>query len=234
MIRRLVPVAVIALASSCSQRAPWRVVETSPSSLPDGSRAPLSQPAARVAGAQEAPASGGGPAVSPARSGAAPVAAAPMDATTVAHLKGLRLPVGDVDSMRLDDSFDAPRDGGIRKHNAIDIMAPRGTPVLAVADGRILRLMKSSRGGLTLYAADLEDRFVYYYAHLDRYNPRIYAGKPLMRGDTLGYVGTTGNAPRDLPHLHFQVMRMPADGQYMRGEPINPYPLLRQASSADQ
>ena len=143
-------------------------------------------------------------------------------------------PVGGYDSTRLDDSFDAPRDGGARKHNAIDIMAPRGTPVLAVADGRILKLMKSAKGGLTLYAADLEDKFVYYYAHLDHYNPKIYAGKPLMRGDTVGFVGTTGNAPANLPHLHFQVMRMPANGSYWNGTPINPYPLLHATTSAEK
>ena len=143
-------------------------------------------------------------------------------------------PVGGFDSTRLDDSFDAPRDGGARKHNAIDIMAPRGTPVLAVADGRILKLMKSSKGGLTLYAADLEDQFVYYYAHLDHYSPKIYAGKPLMRGDTIGFVGTTGNAPSNIPHLHFQVMRMPANGSYVNGTPINPYPLLHATSTAEK
>lgn len=136
--------------------------------------------------------------------------------------------------MRLDDSFDAPRDGGTRKHNAIDIMARRGTPVLSAADGRILRLMKSSKGGLTLYATDLDGQFVYYYAHFDRYHPKLYSGKPLMRGDTLGFVGTTGNAPKELPHLHFQVMRMPADGKYMTGAPINPYPLLHQMASTEK
>ena len=165
------------------------------------------------------------------------VAAAPSaesDATAVAHLRGMLFPVGGFDSTRLDDSFDAPRDGGARKHNAIDIMAPRGTPVLAVADGRILKLMKSTKGGLTLYAADLEDQFVYYYAHLDHYNPKIYAGKPLMRGDTVGYVGTTGNAPANIPHLHFQVMRMPANGSYVNGTPINPYPLLHALTSAEK
>jgi murein DD-endopeptidase MepM/ murein hydrolase activator NlpD len=141
---------------------------------------------------------------------------------------------GKLDSTRLDDSFDAPRDGGVRKHNAIDIMAPRGTPVLAVSDGRILRLTKSVKGGLTLYATDLEDQFVYYYAHLDKYNPKVYSGKPLMRGDTLGFVGTTGNSPANLPHLHFQVMRMGPNGQYWNGVPINPYPLLHATTNAEK
>lgn len=155
------------------------------------------------------------------------VAAVPSDATAVAHIGALYFPVAAGDSMRLDDSFDASRDGGARRHRAIDILAPRGTPVLSAGDGRILRLSSSPKGGITVYASDLEDRFVYYYAHLDRYHPSVYAGKPLMRGDTLGYVGTTGNSPKDVPHLHFQIMRMPADRKYWNGEPLNPYPLLK-------
>ena len=135
-----------------------------------------------------------------------------------------------MDSTRLDDSFDDPREGGVRRHNAIDIMAPRGSAVLAAQDGRIQKLAKNAKGGTTIYATDLEERFVYYYAHLDRYHANIYDGRPLLRGDTIGYVGTTGNAPKNLPHLHFQVMRMPADRKYWVGEPINPYALLRQAT----
>ena len=143
------------------------------------------------------------------------VAAAPStesDATAVAHLKGMLFPVGGkMDSTRFDDSFDAPRDGG-----------------------RIIKLMKSSKGGLTLFATDLEDQFVYYYAHLDRYNPKVYSGKPLMRGDTLGYVGTTGNAPANLPHLHFQVMRMGKNGDFVNGTPIDPYPLLHATTTSEK
>jgi murein DD-endopeptidase MepM/ murein hydrolase activator NlpD len=164
----------------------------------------------------------------------APATPAPADATAVAHLSNLLFPVAGTDSTRLDDSFDDPRDGGARRHHAIDIMAPRGSAVLAVQDGRILRLSKSAKGGTTIYAADLEDQFVYYYAHLDRYHASIYAGRPVLRGDTIGYVGTTGNAPKDVPHLHFQVMRMPADRKYWVGEPINPYPLLRATSTASK
>jgi murein DD-endopeptidase MepM/ murein hydrolase activator NlpD len=100
---------------------------------------------------------------------------------------------------------------------------------LSVRDGRVLRLSTNANGGITLYATDLDDQFVFYYAHLDRYHPGVYAGRPLLRGDTLGYVGTTGNAPKDAPHLHFQMMRMPADHHFWNGEPINPYSLLRQA-----
>src|SRR2546428_728190 len=148
MNRQICNVMLLAIATACSQRSPWRVVA-----------APVPPPAESVAA----------PALAP--------AAAPVDATAVAHLQGLFFPVPGVDSTRLDDSFDEPRDGGVRKHNAIDIMAPRGTPVLSVEDGRVLRLAKSSKGGITLYATDLEEQFVYYYAHLDRYYPSMYAGR---------------------------------------------------------
>jgi murein DD-endopeptidase MepM/ murein hydrolase activator NlpD len=194
---RLSTLALLLLATACSQRSPWVVV---PVPAPRQQAEPLAAPPA-----------------------------APADATAVAHLGSLVFPVAGLDSARLDDSFDDPRDGGARKHQAIDIMAPRGSAVLSVDDGRILRLTKSAKGGTTIYATDLEEKFVYYYAHLDRYHTNTYPGRPLMRGDTIGYVGTTGNAPRDVPHLHFQVMRMPSEGKYWMGEPINPYPLLRQA-----
>ena len=211
MIRQLSLIALLLGATACSQRAPWRVVP-----------APTSTARPQAAEPQQA----GGNQPLPALATAAPV---PADATAVAHLNSLYFPVPGIDSTALDDSFDAPRDGGARRHNAIDIMAPRGTPVLSAGDGRILRLSKSTKGGITVYATDLEEQFVYYYAHLDRYHPNLYAGKPLLRGDTLGYVGTTGNAPKNVPHLHFQVMRMPDNGRFWDGDPINPYPLLRES-----
>ena len=214
MTRQLCLLALMLGASACSQRAPWRVVP-----------APAEHPAS--AGVADADPRQQADTRDPSRPALA--TAAPADATAVAHLQSLFFPVAGVDSSRLDDSFDHPRDGGARRHNAIDIMAPRGTPVLSAGDGRILRLSKSAKGGITVYATDLEEQFVYYYAHLDRYHENLYAGKPLLRGDTLGYVGTTGNAPANVPHLHFQVMRMPSHRRFWDGEPINPYPLLRQS-----
>lgn len=156
------------------------------------------------------------------------------ETVALSHLADLHFPVAGIDSTRLDDSFDDPRDGGARRHQAIDIMAPRGSAVLAVQDGRILKLANTSKGGISIYATDLDERFVYYYAHLDRYHDRIYAGRGLTRGDTIGFVGTTGNAPKNAPHLHFQVMRMPPDRKYWLGEPVNPYPLLRATSSSSR
>ena len=138
----------------------------------------------------------------------------------------LQLPVAGIHPDQLADSFDEPRDG-TRRHRAIDILAPRGTPVLAADDGRVLRVSWNSAGGNTVYATDVEGRIVYYYAHLDHYRESLAAGMPLAKGDTIGFVGTTGNAPKDIPHLHFQIMRMPHDGKYWNGEPINPFAILR-------
>jgi murein DD-endopeptidase MepM/ murein hydrolase activator NlpD len=139
--------------------------------------------------------------------------------------RGMEIPVAGRSVKDLEDTFDVGRDGG-RTHRALDILAPRGTPVLAADSGRILRISENKLGGNTVYTTDPQERIVYYYAHLDAYQPGLVQGMAIARGDTLGFVGTTGNAPKDTPHLHFQVMRMPADGKYWDGEAINPYPLF--------
>jgi len=135
------------------------------------------------------------------------------------------VPVVGADMTRVEDSFNDPRDGE-RVHRAIDILAPRGTPIISADDGRIVRMTTSTLGGISMYTVDPEHRVVYYYAHMDHYHPSMFVGRALVRGDTIGFVGTTGNAPKDTPHLHFQIMRMPEDGKFWIGEPINPYPLL--------
>ena len=139
--------------------------------------------------------------------------------------RGLLVPVAGVAVSQLSDTFDEGRDGG-RVHRALDILAPRGTPVLAADDGRVLRVRPNALGGNTVYATDPAGRVVYYYAHLDAYQPGLAEGQTIARGDVLGIVGTTGNAPKDTPHLHFQVMSMPPDGKYWDGDAINPYPLF--------
>jgi peptidoglycan LD-endopeptidase LytH len=171
--------------------------------------------------------------------GTAPVAATsavvtpadPAAATAVSDMEYLRLrhillPVAGADITKVEDTFNDARDGGERTHHAIDILAPRGTPILSADDGRILRMSTSTLGGITMYTVDSEARLVYYYAHMDRYNDAMSPGRSIVKGDTLGFVGTTGNAPKDTPHLHFQVMRWPADGKYWNGEPIDPYEAL--------
>jgi peptidoglycan LD-endopeptidase LytH len=139
--------------------------------------------------------------------------------------RGLLVPVAGVGVPQLHDTFDEGRNAG-RVHRALDILAPRGTAVLAADDGRVLRVRPNALGGNTVYTTDPEGRVVYYYAHLDAYQSGLAEGARISRGDVLGIVGTTGNAPKDTPHLHFQVMRMPADGKYWDGDAINPYPLF--------
>lgn len=124
------------------------------------------------------------------------------------------------------DTFRAGRSGG-RQHNAADIMAPRGTLVISADDGVIRRLSTNTLGGITIYATDPEERFVYYYAHLDGYAPDLAVDQRVRRGDVLGYVGTTGNAPPNAPHLHFQIMRLLDRDRLWDGVPIDPRPFLQ-------
>ena len=134
------------------------------------------------------------------------------------------IPVIGVTRAQLRDHFDDARGG--RVHHAIDIAAPRGTPVIAAIDGEVLKLFLSNAGGITLYQVDDSGTIVYYYAHLDGYAAGIAEKKRLRRGEVLGYVGTTGNAPPGTPHLHFAIERIPGPKQWWRGVPINPYPIL--------
>lgn len=177
---------------------------------------------------------------SPAANGPPPVVAAVAEIQPVAiddstatmtdadylMTRSILLPVAGADITRVEDTFSEPRDGGDRVHRAVDILSPRGTPVLSADDGKILRMTTSTLGGISMYTVDAHARLVYYYAHLDRYHDAMAPGRAILRGDTLGFVGTTGNAPKDVPHLHFQVMRWPADGKYWNGEPINPFAAL--------
>jgi murein DD-endopeptidase MepM/ murein hydrolase activator NlpD len=135
--------------------------------------------------------------------------------------KGLQIPVAGVTPDQLKDSF-LQRRGEKRVHYAVDIPAPRGTPVLSTDWGRVLKLLTSKSGGLTVYAADPTDRYIYYYAHLDGYHAGLQEGMMLVPGDTIGYVGTTGNAPKTYPHLHFTILRALNVKNWSRGTPINP------------
>jgi murein DD-endopeptidase MepM/ murein hydrolase activator NlpD len=131
------------------------------------------------------------------------------------------VPVAGVSPDEVPDNFRAPRGGG-RIHHAVDIRAPRGTPVLSADDGRVLRLHRNRKGGLTIYATDPSERFVYYYAHLDAYRHGLARGAHLIRGQVIGFVGTTGNAHRREPHLHFQMMVRRKDRRPWGGEAIDP------------
>lgn len=137
----------------------------------------------------------------------------------------LAMPIAGIDPEKLDDTFNAVHGG--HKHEALDIMAPRGTPVLAVADGNVVKLFTSTLGGLTVYQFDITQTYCYYYAHLDRYAAGLKENSLLRKGDVLGYVGSTGNAPADAPHLHFAVTILGPDKKWWEGEPIDPLPLLK-------
>lgn len=178
-------------------------------SPPDATRSPAVGPGASAA---SAPAAGG--------NAAAPPGMAPGGVSSA-----LIVPVSGVLPSQLDDTFNDAR-GSERRHEALDIMAPRGTPVLATADGTVEKLFDSKQGGLTIYEFDAAGTRAYYYAHLDRYAPGLAEGKQLRRGEVIGYVGSTGNASPDAPHLHFAIFLLGPEKQWWKGRPINPYPLL--------
>jgi murein DD-endopeptidase MepM/ murein hydrolase activator NlpD len=138
---------------------------------------------------------------------------------------GLLLPVAGVRAGQLVDTYSDARSEN-RVHDAIDIMAPRGTPVLAASDGTVAKLFTSKLGGLTIYEFDPTSTWVYYYAHLDRYADGLAEGQPLRRGDVIGHVGSSGNASPDAPHLHFEVSRLGPEKHWWQATPVNPYPLL--------
>jgi len=141
------------------------------------------------------------------------------------------VPVAGVSPDEVPDGFRAPR-GRRRIHRAVDIPAPRGTPVLSADDGYVLRLHRNRKGGLTIYATDASQHFVYYYAHLNAYRRGLAAGAPLVRGQVIGFVGTTGNAHRRQPHLHFQVLVRAKDGPPWGRDAIDPRPLFTRAGVA--
>jgi murein DD-endopeptidase MepM/ murein hydrolase activator NlpD len=141
----------------------------------------------------------------------------------------LLIPVEGLKPEQLQDTFKDARSEG-RVHDAIDIIAPRGTPVLAATDGRVVKLFNSAKGGITLYQlAAADEHYVLYYAHLERYAEGLAEGHVARRGETVGYVGDTGNATPGNTHLHFQIYRVADPKHFYTGENLNPYPLLRGA-----
>jgi murein DD-endopeptidase MepM/ murein hydrolase activator NlpD len=140
--------------------------------------------------------------------------------------RDLMLPVQGLKREQLQDTFNETR-GSSRKHEALDILAPRNTPVCAVEDGTVAKLFFSDAGGITIYQFDPTTNYAYYYAHLERYADGLKEGDQLKRGQIIGYVGTTGNAPRDTPHLHFAIFKLTSDKHWWQGTPIDPYSVLR-------
>lgn len=158
---------------------------------------------------------------------AAPAQATPARET--ARPKGLLFPLAGYEHA-LRDNFHEKR--GIRTHKALDIMAPRGTPVRAVDDGRIAKLYRGPMAGISVYQFDPGTTRVYFYAHLDRYAGGLKEGQEVARGDLIGYVGSTGNAPERAPHLHFAMHELGADKRWWKGEAINPYGMFAPAMPA--
>jgi len=144
----------------------------------------------------------------------------------------LMVPVDGVPPERVTDSFHEPRGDG-RIHNATDILAPRETAVVAAIAGQVLRLRQNAAGGITAYLIDQERRYVYYYAHLAFYSRAITEGLEVPEGFVIGYVGTSGNAPPDTPHLHFQAMRLKPDQRdWWNGTPVDVRPFMRKTGKA--
>ena len=161
----------------------------------------------------------------------APVTAKPapqVESDAIADLRERRftLPVKGIERGELRSSFDEARSEG-RRHEAMDILAPRGTPILSVEDGTIAKLFTSKAGGLTIYQFDPTTTYAYYYAHLDRYAPGLHDGVRVKAGDVLGYVGTSGNAPPNTPHLHFAIFKLNDKKQWWQGSALDPYAVLR-------
>ncbi|PYP79562.1 MAG: metalloendopeptidase [Gemmatimonadetes bacterium] len=164
--------------------------------------------------------------MAPESAAGAPTTPAPATPTPLLAPGALLIPVQGIEPSALHDTYSEQRGGGTRTHEALDIPAPRGTPVLSAASGRVLKLFNSKAGGKMVYAADSSEHFILTYAHLDSYAPGLADGQPLTRGQVIGTVGTTGNAPPNVPHLHFAIARSNDVKVWWKGEPVNPYPVL--------
>lgn len=141
--------------------------------------------------------------------------------------RDLRVPIDGADVATLQGGFGERRDSGGRRHEAVDILAPRHTPIHAVDNGTVLRLLEHEDGGTTIYQLDPVGRFCYYYAHLERYANGLREGQAIAKGQIIGYVGTTGNAPPNTPHLHFAIFELAPDRKWWEGAPLDPYEVFR-------
>jgi peptidoglycan LD-endopeptidase LytH len=154
----------------------------------------------------------------------APTPAAQSDSDELIQ-RHLVTPLAGLKASDILDTFNATRSGG-RRHEAADILAPRGTPIHAIGPGDIRKLFTSVQGGLTIYQFDPDEVWCYYYAHLDRYADDLHEGQRVKAGDVIGYVGTSGNAPPGTPHLHLAISKIGPDKRWWKGTPVNPYPVL--------
>ena len=223
---RLATLLVIMILAACDLRG-----KTEASSLyPPAPGSPLQPAAASVSDSSVVAAPVADSAVTDSPLADTPVWAAPAAADTASAATALELaqlaqslvvPVQGVARSQLRDSYTEARTGHV--HEAMDILAPRGTPVVSATDGRLLKLFTSKQGGLMVYATDSSERFILLYGHLDSYAAGLANGMSLKRGQTIGYVGTTGNAPVETPHLHFGILRANPSVSWWVGVPVNPY-----------
>lgn len=176
---------------------------------------PAQRPAPAPAQSHEPPPVEGSNAAGPASAGSA-------DAALMQ--RRLIIPVEGVQAKDLRDGFNEMRGG--HRHEALDIMAPRGTPVLAADEGNVAKLFLSKPGGLTVYQFDGSQTYCYYYAHLDHYAPGLKEGTLLRKGEVLGYVGSSGDASAGAPHLHFTIFKLGPDRHWWQGTAIDPYEFL--------
>jgi murein DD-endopeptidase MepM/ murein hydrolase activator NlpD len=139
----------------------------------------------------------------------------------------LRVPIDGSDVESWNSGFDEHRGGGSRGHEAVDILSPRNTPVHAVESGTIAKTFESKAGGHTVYQFNPDGRLIYYYAHLERYADGLHEGQAVAQGDVIGYVGTSGNAPPNTPHLHFAVFELNGDRRWWQGRAIDPYRVFK-------
>ena len=227
LLRRAGALAFVLLATACSREEP-RTVVLDPTTGREAVQAPAPvsapEPSAII---EPAPAA---PTPVPRQAGAAPVPTlAGADGAALLAARRPLMPVEGIPPQALRDNYEQGR--GARQHEAIDIMAARGTRVFAVDDGKLVKLFRSVPGGITAYQFDPQGRLAYYYAHLDRYADGLKEGADLKRGDLIGYVGSTGNAAVDAPHLHFAVFVLGPQQQWWKGDPVNPYAALRNAGA---
>jgi murein DD-endopeptidase MepM/ murein hydrolase activator NlpD len=218
---RVAAVALLALLVVACGRQEVRTVVIHPRSAPAAPAAPANAPAPTRSDPVPPPAPPAPP---------APAAVGVGDGAALLVARHPSIPVEGVRAGDLRDTYDQGRGAG--KHEAIAIMATRGMRVFSVDDGKLVKLFTSVRGGLTVYQFDPQGELAYYYAHLDRYADGLKEGTQLRRGDLIGYVGSTGDAAPEAPHLHFAVFRLGPQKQWWKGEPVNPYPVLRQAGDS--
>lgn len=204
---------VVVWSRAASPAKPAEVVPASPSPAANASP-PVPSPTSGTGSAPPIPAS---PELNP---------SPPSQPGEVTEPNNLLIPVAGVRSDQLRDTYSESRSEG-RVHDAIDIIAPLGTPVLATADGTVVKLFQSERGGTTIYQLSTDKRFVYYYAHLNRYAEGLAEGHFAKQGETIAYVGDSGNAGAGNYHLHFSIAQLSDPKHYWQGVNINPYPLLK-------